>query len=100
MLLHLYRVKSAHGVAHSALDTRLGIDYMRFLPLACDRVDRTIPEAEGTAGTFFRIDAVGDELLALARGAAFFLDVGLVFFPEVLDGCEDRVWRRLTEGTE
>ena len=55
---------------------------------------RTFPLADEACRAQLRIDPVSDEILTDLGRAAFFLDVGLVFVPEISEGGENGIGKR------
>ena len=90
----------AAGQAHAAADTLLGVNDERFADFTCDCFGRAAAGACGATLTEHRIDAVGQQGLALVGAADVIPDVLLVFVAEVREGGEHGVGGCLTQAAE
>ena len=73
---------------------------MRFAALAADRFHRAIASAHRAAGADFLGNFIADQCPAYFCGAAFFVDVRLVFVAEVLERAHDRVGGALSQAAQ
>ena len=90
------RIKLANLKAGTALNALINENAMEFLLFAGYRLLRTGPETCPTAGALICINGIGNErFTAFGRTAAF--QMGFVFFPEILEGGQDRVRRGLAQ---
>ena len=85
--------------AGAALDALGAVDMVHFLDLAGDGIDRAHARTGRTAAALVG-DLVVEQLLAVMRGAAFFLDMCLILITEILEGGQDRVGRGLAQAAQ
>src|SRR5699024_6316160 len=84
----------------AALHALLRVDHVSLPDLSDDGVRRTGPCAERTSLTFIRIDPVLYKVLTDTRRTFLIHDMGDVFVPEISQGGEHRIGRRLSQGTQ
>ena len=91
------RIKLTLTEANATLRADRLVDKMGLLALPADRLDRAILQTDHAAGAFFSIDGIGQERPAHLGRTLFMTDMGLILVPEIPDGGQNRVWRRLPE---
>ena len=100
MLVLLDGVERTGADARFALDALLLVDHKRLFERAADRAYRAAAGALGAALAQRRIDGDAFELAAVARRAAFFVNMRLIFRAEVLDRAYHRGRRGLSKAAE
>src|SRR3989304_6006970 len=100
-LLHLfYRLELARFEAGAAFDAEVLVEDVRFLLFPRDGARGADPRAGSATLAGFRDDAVRQEVLAHARGAALVTNMRFVFVAVIPDRAQNGIGRRLTQAAE
>jgi hypothetical protein len=83
VLKSCYSIEAAGFFAGSALNAFIGVNYMYLTFFTADGANGTFAHTSGTSFTFFRIDSRTGKGAAFPGRADFFMDMRLIFFPEI-----------------
>ena len=98
--VYLDRIEVADLHADAAAYTYFRIDCVKLAAFSADGSCRAVAGAYRAAGAGTFQDHKADQCLAYFRRAAFFIDVGFVFVPEVLERADDRVRCSLSQAAQ